>query len=898
MAVRSSSEAIDALRTVIDHAAPPEALLREPYLPEGELHAVDATTGGNRWVWSEPPLRKIGGYGDRMSYVEHLSTDPDSPMWQAPDVVFAATATASGVSDADRDRYREHSVDLTMRGGTTSGVVYPLAVCEIARRRRVRNVGGASAGAIAAAATAAAELGRSDLRVDPDAYAPLSARESAAGLVRPGFVGMADTISWLCQLPTVDSKEADKYRLAQLFRPSTKDRSVYAFMTAAMRGQVWAMPLTALLAFGWLYKLLLVLIFLAATMVTAAVGSLLPSWPATDRPAGGPGWFDPPSLAWAGLDLTLFFAVIAAVLVLLPELGKLGANGKARPAWLTQLFTVTSQYRQADRQRSRKGRWFAFGLALAGPSVCAAAGWWDWTAGILVGTGLCTLIAVVVALAAWRYASRASRHHYGLLAGAAPYRKRRKLAEWLAGAAKPTVEYSLVPWLTSCLNRLAALDGQVLRFGHLWLGRDFVPPPVQPLVDADSDAGWWQATASVREASADPRKRRVNLALITTDLARQRPYQFPLPPFGDRDGDSERLFFRLEDLGALQTPEGIVATDEAMFGLDVIKVMADPDGEPLSLHRLPDPWNLPVIFAVRLSLALPGLFKAVRLYRLSQPANVRDDLGRPIALGPETVAAQDEVVKWPQELRVEELWFSDGGITSNFPVHLFDAALPSWPTFGLNLGPHPEGFPHQDVWLPQDWQASRAPATVVHPAMTSFVTSIVDTARSWRDNMQTGMPGSRGRVAWVRQRGDEGGTNLYMPREVIASLALRGALAGARLIRRFDNETQWKRHLWLRLRIALKNFQVLRNAMAVNKSIYEELTRDTEFLKKLHDGYAYDPYSQDITWFPPANEAFWNLAHRILEDFCGAPDSCDAESNVLSEGAPEPHPALSQTPPM
>jgi len=29
--------------------------------------------------------------------------------------------------------------------------------------------------------------------------------------------------------------------------------------------------------------------------------------------------------------------------------------------------------------------------------------------------------------------------------------------------------------------------------------------------------------------------------------------------------------------------------------------------------------------------------------------------------------------------------FSDGGICSNFPLHLFDSALPRWPTFGLNL---------------------------------------------------------------------------------------------------------------------------------------------------------------------------------------------------------------------
>jgi predicted acylesterase/phospholipase RssA len=54
------------------------------------------------------------------------------------------------------------SCDIVMKGGITSGVVYPGAVCELARAYRFRNVGGTSAGAIAAAATAAAEYGRDD----------------------------------------------------------------------------------------------------------------------------------------------------------------------------------------------------------------------------------------------------------------------------------------------------------------------------------------------------------------------------------------------------------------------------------------------------------------------------------------------------------------------------------------------------------------------------------------------------------------------------------------------------------------------------------------------------------------------------------------------------------------
>src|SRR5580658_1851846 len=50
--------------------------------------------------------------------------------------------------------------DIVMKGGITSGVVYPLALVSLAQEYRFSNIGGTSAGAIAAAAAAAAEYGR------------------------------------------------------------------------------------------------------------------------------------------------------------------------------------------------------------------------------------------------------------------------------------------------------------------------------------------------------------------------------------------------------------------------------------------------------------------------------------------------------------------------------------------------------------------------------------------------------------------------------------------------------------------------------------------------------------------------------------------------------------------
>src|SRR5437588_12938950 len=68
--------------------------------------------------------------------------------------------------------------DIVMKGGITSGVVYPSAVAELSKSYRFRNIGGNSAGAIAATLTAAAEYRRqhADPSEDPSiAFSELGA---------------------------------------------------------------------------------------------------------------------------------------------------------------------------------------------------------------------------------------------------------------------------------------------------------------------------------------------------------------------------------------------------------------------------------------------------------------------------------------------------------------------------------------------------------------------------------------------------------------------------------------------------------------------------------------------------------------------------------------------------
>ena len=79
--------------------------------------------------------------------------------------------------------------------------------------------------------------------------------------------------------------------------------------------------------------------------------------------------------------------------------------------------------------------------------------------------------------------------------------------------------------------------------------------------------------------------------------------------------------------------------------------------------------ELPVVVAARMSMAFPFFFSASRCTRS-------------IARGIRRTQTATEVL---ETLSPEKVWFADGGICSNLPVHFFDRALPRWPTFALDL---------------------------------------------------------------------------------------------------------------------------------------------------------------------------------------------------------------------
>lgn len=135
--------------------------------------------------------------------------------------------------------------------------------------------------------------------------------------------------------------------------------------------------------------------------------------------------------------------------------------------------------------------------------------------------------------------------------------------------------------------------------------------------------------------------------------------------------------------------------------------------------------------------------------------------------------------------------FSDGGIASNFPMHLFDGLVPQWPTFGIDLEPAIKGLSGR-TFLPQRYVEGIADrwsrfdqAEKSASRLGGFLAGIANAMQNWNDNTQARLAGVRDRVVRVRLEKNRGGLNLDMPADVISDVAGRGAEAADKLVARF-----------------------------------------------------------------------------------------------------------------
>lgn len=357
----------------------------------------------------------------------------------------------------------------------------------------------------------------------------------------------------------------------------------------------------------------------------------------------------------------------------------------------------------------------------------------------------------------------------------------------------------------------------------------------------------------------------LRLEVTTTSLTQLRPFRLPL------HADDPLFFFDEAEFRALFPAEVVDLLVEAGRAEEAA-YRERTDGRRVRIPRhgpervlFPRGPGLPVLVLARMSLSFPLLVSAVPLH------------------GVDWTRKRNQRRRASPEL--ERAWFSDGGICSNIPIHFFDAALPTRPTFAIDLREkhpdHPVG-----AWLPANNAAGIAqrwrPLGDGRWAPLRFLAAVVTTMQTWVDETQLVAPGYRDRIVHVSHGADEGGLNLDMPPAVIAGLAARGASAGRKLRDRF----RWDEHRWIRLRSLL---DVMHRYVAPTWSAHAPGTAGRASLLELLDAHR-GRGSYPVTG-PQAE-----CARAVLEGVDRLVADAAATGGDLRERAPRPAPELRARP--
>jgi predicted acylesterase/phospholipase RssA len=255
----------------------------------------------------------------------------------------------------------------------------------------------------------------------------------------------------------------------------------------------------------------------------------------------------------------------------------------------------------------------------------------------------------------------------------------------------------------------------------------------------------------------------VYLRMVTTNLSMGRPHT--LPELGMQAG------FRPADWQSL-FPAPVLAYLNRKSG---------PWNGVKGARRLPTGDDLPVICALRMSLSFPFIFKAIPILSFDHEfKSVVNGLGG------------------TAKSRLCTIWLTDGGLSSNFPIHLFDSPLPARPTFAISLDKLqvPSTLVKRRAFLPQTSAQGSGVQIAEVNSLADFGLRILASAKDWQDQLASEITGQRERIARIFLDKEEGGLNLRMPESLSRSLMSYGLDAGRLFTSSFDfDEHRWRRTL-------------------------------------------------------------------------------------------------------
>jgi predicted acylesterase/phospholipase RssA len=448
------------------------------------------------------------------------------------------------------------------------------------------------------------------------------------------------------------------------------------------------------------------------------------------------------------------------------------------------------------------------------------------------------------------------------------------------GKGFPAKQSSIVEWLHEGIQAAAGrqLD-QPLTFKDLW------------------DAPCGPAERPRTPALPQRKPRSIDLRMVTANLTHGRPYALPLGGVNTGSGEydqTSRLFFKLRELDDY-FPKQIIDHLEK-HSQPYSKVDADdPDPGQVedveSFRELPQ-GELPIVVAARLSLSFPVLFSTVPLWAIDYEAG-------------------------PDRRTLQRCSFSDGGICSNFPIHLFDAAIPDWPTFGIWLAPK-NIWKTETLWLPKfhsqgrgdAWNRFADPVSVRNKAaipaldrLAGFLAGIVYSAKDWNDKATLRMAGVRDRVIRVFLDEDSQGLNLKLTGEHIMELAAKyGQPAGRALVGKFIDaspgnppSTAWNEHRWVRFNTFLVG---LRERIEALRAAAEFAGYSTPLSRQLSEARRDPPLREET---PGAEKTLSGPEADDLEALLAALKELEfqfARAQIPQPYQPVPTPGLHVRPPL